>query len=307
MPFGGSVGPIYIRGELIIGSGVSKISFDNPDTEIKVSGELGALDYDGKMLAILGNYNFDGLFSSTPVTDASGLIFPVDAPMRCIGMFYRCSKLVAPPVLTPAILKEGAYQNMFEKCTSLVTPPIIKAMEFPKRACYEMFKGCTSLTSTVDLSVMYCEEEAFMLMYTMCDSLTEGSIRIKAADKNAVCGVFRDCPNLTKATVEVLGGGTMYFNDLFGNDTKLHLIYLTMPHINNRSYMVCNFGVEQGESLDIYFKVLNYPTDAATWNANFSAYGCFPSGQALSCDATINIHMYYPPNNPVDGVKPDDS
>lgn len=306
IPFGGSLGPVYIRGELLRVSGVSKTFFENNDTEVKVSGELGALDYNGEMLTLLGNYDFSNLFSDTPITDASELIFPIDAPVQCLGMFYRCRKLVDPPVLISTIISAYGYQSMFEECTSLVTPPIIKATEFPKNACYYMFANCKSLTSTVDLSVTYCEDKAFMFMYTMCDSLTEGSIRIKAADTDAVRGIFRDCPNLTKATVEVLGGGTIRFNDLFGNDTKLRLIYLTMPHINNRSYAVCNFEVEPSKSLDIYFKVLEYPTDAETWNTNFSADECFPSGHALERNATINIHMYYPPNNQAEGVKPDD-
>ena len=61
-------------------------------------------------------------------------------------MFYGCTQLTTPPVLSATTLATGCYNAMFNGCTSLKSIPALPATGTLPGTCYfSMFNGCSSL------------------------------------------------------------------------------------------------------------------------------------------------------------------
>ncbi len=61
-------------------------------------------------------------------------------------MFYGCTQLTTPPVLSATTLATGCYNAMFNGCTSLKSIPALPATGTLPGTCYfGMFSGCSSL------------------------------------------------------------------------------------------------------------------------------------------------------------------
>ena len=61
-------------------------------------------------------------------------------------MFYGCTQLTTPPVLSATTLATGCYNAMFNGCTSLKAIPALPATGTLPGTCYfSMFSGCSSL------------------------------------------------------------------------------------------------------------------------------------------------------------------
>ena len=61
-------------------------------------------------------------------------------------MFYGCTQLTVPPVLSATTLAAQCYNSMFQGCTSLKAIPALPATGTLPNTCYfSMFSGCSSL------------------------------------------------------------------------------------------------------------------------------------------------------------------
>ena len=91
-------------------------------------------------------YDLSGLFKSTNVINAGGLILPSMLSDNCYSqMFWNCTSLVTAPELPATTLSSGCYFRMFEGCTSLTTAPELPATSLVQQCYQQMFYGCTSL------------------------------------------------------------------------------------------------------------------------------------------------------------------
>lgn len=92
---------------------------------------------------------YEGLFKSSKVRDASLLILPAATLVyRCYcSMFESCTNLIAAPVLPATTLGIQCYASMFTKCSNLVTAPDLLVTTAENLNCYYgMFSQCTKLT-----------------------------------------------------------------------------------------------------------------------------------------------------------------
>ena len=68
----------------------------------------------------LPNFAFCGVFSETPIVDASELYLPDHIAPSCYQwMFNFCENLVTAPLLPATSIEENCYSGMFEACTAL--------------------------------------------------------------------------------------------------------------------------------------------------------------------------------------------
>ena len=162
----------------------------------------------------------------------TSLISAPDLPAKSVGnvsyygMFWGCTSLKAPPVISATeMIGSSACGSMFSGCIALETPPQLLATVLSTR-CYElMFSGCTSLTSAPELPAnelaMYC----YKSMFSGCTSLIIPPI-LPAKETTQSCyeSMFSGCTALNGLpTLPAITLGDRCYYGMFSGCTKIKL------------------------------------------------------------------------------------
>lgn len=211
----------------------------------------------GNVLSILGGDSFTEIqltrnyaianlfFSSTTLTDASGLILPEARTNYCFTqmfagctslvnppgvikgsspnssrfMFWKCSSLENAPKLEETSVETYSYYYMFQECVSLITAPELPARDVYTYSYYGMFFGCQNLESVplIDADILWDYSMAYMLKG--CTSL-----------KYVCCNTVIDI-NDTYSTYSWIGDGnrdyTFSGNPVFVKNPEVQPVYET--------------------------------------------------------------------------------
>jgi len=173
-------------------------SWDNKD--ILLSGKLTSLiDIIGHTDTLPLTANFELLFSYTPISDATALVFPSNTTPSCYSrMFEECYNLIDGPVELPAKqLSDHCYSNMFSSCRSLTKAPKLSATKLAHWCYYEMFIFCNSLTEAPELPATILASSCYAQMFAGCSSLTSAPELIATIlSPSCYREMFQGCENL---------------------------------------------------------------------------------------------------------------
>lgn len=235
IPFGGSLGPVYIRCKYEVKDEAWNKSHgcmwfaDGPadGVDVTVGGNLI-----GVMPSEKSNYSsfFRGM---KKLVDASDLVLPVSASgwnTRYNMTFEGCTNLLFPPKSEYLYVGSVEYSHarMFYGCEKLSAPmdcEIIFAGTGIKRACDSMYCGCKSIKKCQTMKAVSTGEYAFHRMYADCESLEDaGSWDVSSIGEYAFYETFSGCRNL-KACISSMGSIVSYkkytFYHMYENCTSL--------------------------------------------------------------------------------------
>ena len=149
-----------------------------------------------------GGGMLNNLFSHQNITDAGGLILPLEIKAKHAfnNLFTNCSSLTVPPRLPATKLSEGCYRSMFFACRAMTTPPQLPATVM-KNACYEnMFCNCHGLTSWPDLPATTLAYQCYYSMFASNFAVTTAP-QLPATSLAVECyrDMFFNCTHLVNA------------------------------------------------------------------------------------------------------------
>lgn len=237
--FGGSLGPLYVRGDSRLGGGsVVQFVSTTPDVEFSVSGPVDSLYVEAQKEWDPHIYR-DAFAGCTNLVDASGLSFPEEmlGGSMYARMFKGCTGLRRPPALPMQQLSEHCYESMFEGCTSLEYAPDLPSGTLRKFCYHDMFKDCTSLKRAPELNAEELVEGCYCEMFKGCTALTDGpSLTAWAVAKASYNSMFQGCvslKDLPALSFDTVGlGGCAYMFDGCTSLTK-PLDLITSPKSEN--------------------------------------------------------------------------
>lgn len=209
------------------------------------------------------NNIFDGLFSGSPVANASGLV--LSASSLSAGayreMFKDCIFLTVPPRLPATGLSDGCYRSMFKGCTSLTTAPALPATVMAT-FCYSlMFDGCLALFEAPELPSVSLAEGCYYSMFSGCTSLYEAP-ELPATTLAGLCysSMFYGCTALHESPVLPATTLVSQCYELMFNDCKnLEIVTALFTTAPGASYTL--MWLSNTASVGTFVK-----NASATWN-----------------------------------------
>ena len=240
---------------------------------VQVHGNIGSILKDeGKKL--VGNNTLCGLFYNCTrlYNNPSKKMYLLAAKLteRCYGsMFYGCSNITDPPVLSGTELANYCYVQMFYNCSKLATPPPLPAMTLATCCYSQMFYGCTALKTAPELPATELATSCYNEMFYNCYNLTATPV-LPATTLAQGCyrGMFQLCSNLVIAhelPATTLAANCYY--SMFANCSKL-----ASPPALPATTLASN----------CYYEMFSYcsqlssaPALPATTLANYCYYGMF--------------------------------
>lgn len=111
-------------------------------------------------------------------------------------MFLGCTNLKSAATLNlkSETLTEACYYAMFYDCSSLVEPPIISsAITAGEWSCEDMFRNCTSLEKAPEINITNTAFQCFMNMFNGCSNLNQVSVKFTSWDEHTNDGTTSLC------------------------------------------------------------------------------------------------------------------
>ena len=178
-------------------------SYDNYEVEGNIMSLVYNDSYADKY-TIPGTGCFRNLFyNSVYLKSAENLLLPATGLVeRCYqGLFFNCSGLTTPPVLTASVLAPHCYEDMFNGCESLTTAPLLHSVSLANY-CYEtMFRNCKSLVDAPSLPATELAQGCYFGMFVGCTGITTApELNATALVKSCYHTMFSGCSHLNSIT-----------------------------------------------------------------------------------------------------------
>ena len=240
--FGGDNGSLRLRGTgnlngTAIGyDGYSKISFINPDVQVKCTGDIRTLlDYTNFQYVDTQNAKFYQLFKGcTQLTSAPELPATTLAVSCYNSMFDGCTALTTAPALPATTLAASCYMDMFNGCTALKKAPELPATTLANSCYFEMFYGCSALTTAPELPAENLANSCYSSMFSNCTALTSApELPAKNLANSCYSSMFSNCTALTSAPelpATTLAQSCYYY--MFYGCTKLKEVTMLATDVN---------------------------------------------------------------------------
>ena len=206
--FGGNNGSLRLRGTgnlngtTIGDEGYSKISFINPDVQVKCTGDIRTLlDYTNFQYVETKYAKFCNLFEGcTQLTTAPELPATTLAASCYMDMFNGCTALKKAPELPATTLANYCYFEMFYGCSALTTAPELPAENLANSCYWSMFSYCSALTTAPELPAENLANWCYMSMFSNCSAL-KSAPKLPAENLANSCYklMFYNCSALTTA------------------------------------------------------------------------------------------------------------